>query len=112
MFSPFFLSLFLQTSAISCMRLKFDYQMNVYELYEYGDVHINELLLCLFLSFCLWFLQTSAISCMRLKFDYQMSVYELYEYGDVHVMNCYCVSAFLSVSDFTDKCNILHEAEV
>ena len=40
MFSPFFLSLFLQTSAISCMRLKFDYQTNVYELYEYGDVHL------------------------------------------------------------------------
>ena len=37
---------------------------------------------------------------MRLKFEYQMAVYELYEYGDVHVMNCYCVSSFLSVSDF------------
>ena len=57
------------------------------------------------------FLQTSAISCMWLKFDYQMSVYELYEYGDVHVVNCYCVSAFRSVSVFTDKCNILHEAK-
>ena len=53
---------------------------------------------------------------MRLKFDYQMAVYELYEYGDVHDMNCYCVfsflSFFLSFSVFTDKCNILHEAEV
>ena len=29
---------FLQTRAISCTRLKFDYRMNVYELYEYGDV--------------------------------------------------------------------------
>ena len=29
---------FLQTSAISYMRLEFDYQMAVYELYEYGDV--------------------------------------------------------------------------
>ena len=59
------------------------------------------------------FLQTSAIYCMRLKFDYQTNVYELYEYGDVHVMNCYCVFSFLSVSVFTDKCNILHEeAEV
>ena len=28
----------LQTSAISCMRLKFDYQMALYGLYEYGDV--------------------------------------------------------------------------
>ena len=50
---------------------------------------------------------------MRLNFDYQTNVYELYEYGDVHVMNCYCVFSFLSVSVFTDKCNILHEeAEV
>ena len=49
---------------------------------------------------------------MRRKFDYQMSVYELYEYGDVHVVNCYCVSACRSVSVFTDKCNILHEAKV
>ena len=72
----------------------------------------NELLLCLFLSFCLWFLQTSAISCMRLEFDYQMTVYELYEYGNVLVVNCYCVFSFLSVSVFTDKSNILHEAEV
>ena len=40
-FLPFFLSLvFLQTSAISCTRLKFDYEMAVYELYEYGDVHV------------------------------------------------------------------------
>ena len=37
---------------------------------------------------------------MRLEFDYQMNVYELYEYGDVHVMNCYCVSSFLSVAGF------------
>ena len=37
---------------------------------------------------------------MRLEFNYQMNVYELYEYGYVHVMNCYCVSLFLSVSDF------------
>ena len=29
-----------------------------------------------------------------------MAVYELYEYGDVHLMNCYCVSSFLSVSGF------------
>ena len=50
---------------------------------------------------------------MRLNFDYQTNVYELYENGDVHVMNCYCVFSFLSVSVFTDKCNILHEeAEV
>ena len=50
---------------------------------------------------------------MRLEFDYQMTVYELYEYGNVLVVNCYCVfSSFLSVSVFTDKCNILHEAEV
>ena len=48
---------------------------------------------------------------MRLKFDYQMAVYELYEYGDVLVMNCYCVFSFLPVSVFTDKWNILHEAE-
>ena len=67
----------------------------------------------MFLPFVLsLFLKTSAISCMRLKFDYQMSVYELYEYGDVHVIKCYCVVSFLSVSVFTDKCNILHEAEV
>ena len=58
------------------------------------------------------FLQTSAISCMRLKFDYQTNAYELYEYGDVHIMNCYYVYSFLSVSGFTHKCNILHEAEV
>ena len=59
------------------------------------------------------FLQTNAISCMRLKFDDQMTLYELYEYGDVLVMNCYCVFSFLSVSVFTDKCNILlEEAEV
>ena len=30
----------LQTNAISCMRLKFDYRMLVYELYENGDVHV------------------------------------------------------------------------
>ena len=93
------------------MRLKFDYQMAVYELYEYGDVH-DMICYCVF-SFCLCFftdkcnilheaevssflsvsvLQTSAISCTRLKFDYQMNVYELYEYGDVLVMNCNCVS--------------------
>ena len=58
------------------------------------------------------FLQTSAISCMRLKFDYQTNVYELYEYGVDLVMNYNCVFSFLSVSVFTDKCNILHEAEV
>ena len=69
------------------------------------------MLLCLFLSFCLWFLQPRAISCMRLKFDYQMAVYELYEYGDVHDMICYCVFSFC-LCFFTDKCNILHEAEV
>ena len=63
----------------------------------------------LFVSF---FLQTRAISCMRLKFDYQMAVYELYEYGDVHVLNCYCVHSFFLSLVFTDKCNILHEAEV
>ena len=39
-FSFLSVSVFLQTSAISCMRLKFDYQTNAYELYEYGDVHI------------------------------------------------------------------------
>ena len=33
-------SVFLQTRAISCMRLMFYYQMAVYELYEYGDVHV------------------------------------------------------------------------
>ena len=49
---------------------------------------------------------------MRLKFDDQITLYELYEYGDVLVMNCYCVFSFLSVSVFTDKCNILHEAKV
>ena len=37
---------------------------------------------------------------MRLVFDYQMNVYKFYEYGDVHVMNCYCVSSFLSVTGF------------
>ena len=37
---------------------------------------------------------------MKLEFDYQMNVNELYEYGDVHVMNCYCVSSFLSVTGF------------
>ena len=45
-------------------------------------------------------LHTSAISCTRLKFDDQKAVYELYEYGDVLVMNCYCVSSFLSVLGF------------
>ena len=30
----------LHTSAISCTRLKFDYQVAVYEHYVYGDVHI------------------------------------------------------------------------
>ena len=111
MFLPFFLSSFLQTSAISCMRLKFDYQINVYELYEYGDVLV---LNCYCVSSFLFVsvLQTSAISCMRLKFDYQMAVYQLYDYRDVHVMNCYCVLSFLSFSVFTDKCNILHEAGV
>ena len=96
------------------MRLKFDYQMAVYELYEYGDVHdMNCYFVFSFISFFLsLFLQTSAIYCMRLKFDYQMAVYELYKYGDVLVMNCYCVVSFISVSVFTDKCNILHEAEV
>ena len=94
------------------MRLKFDYQLSVYELYEYGDVHVMKC--CYVYSFLsVWFLQTSAISCMRLKFDYEMAVYELYKYGNVLVVNCYCVFFFLSVSVFTDKCNILHEeAEV
>ena len=82
------------------MRLKFDYQMAVYELYEYGDVLVmNCYCVSSFLSVPV-FLQTSAISCIRLKFDNQMAVYELYTYGDVHVMNCYCVSSFLSVSGF------------
>ena len=67
-----------------------------------------------FLSFVLSLvfaiLHTSAISCTRLKFDYQMAVYEHYVYGDVHIINCYCVFSFLSVTGFTDKCNILHEA--
>ena len=72
----------------------------------------DKLSLCFFLSFCLWFLQTSAISFTRLKFEYQMAVYELYEYGDVHLMNCYCVPPFFLSLVFTDKCNILHEAEV
>ena len=31
---------FLQTIAISCTRLKFDYQMAAYELNKYGDVHV------------------------------------------------------------------------
>ena len=57
-------------------------------------------------------LQSSAISCTRLKFDYLMAVYELYEYGDVQVVICYCVSSFFLSLVFTDKCNILHEAEV
>ena len=52
------------------------------------------------LSMVIAILHTSAISCTRLKFDYQMAVYELYEYGDVLVMNCYCVSSFLSVLGF------------
>ena len=83
------------------MRLKFDYQMNVYELYEYGDVHMMNCYCVSSFYFCHWFLQTSAIFCMRLKFDYLMAVYELYVYGDVHVYeNCYCVSSFLSVSGF------------
>ena len=60
------------------MRLKFDYQMAVYELYEYGDVLVmNCYYVFSFLSvsvFLSLFLQTSAISCMRLKFDYRMSV--------------------------------------
>ena len=94
------------------MRLKFDYQMAVYELYEYGDVLVMNCY-CVFSFLSVSVLQTSAIFCMRLKFDYQTNVYELYEYGDVHVINCYCVFSFLSVSVFTDKCNILHEeAEV
>ena len=37
--SFFSVSVLLQTRAISCTRLKFDYQMAVYELYEYGDEH-------------------------------------------------------------------------
>ena len=49
---------------------------------------------------------------MRLEFNYQMAVYELYEYGDVHVMNCYCVPPLSLSLIFTDKCNILHKAEV
>ena len=113
MFLPFFLSLFLQTLAISCMRLKFDYyRMNVYELYEYGDVLVMNCYCVSSFLFVSVFLQTRAISCMRLKFDYQMAVYKLYEYGDVHVMNCYCVHSFFLPLVFTDKCNILHEAEV
>ena len=86
--------------------------MAVYEHYEYGDVHLMNCYCTVFLPFCPWFLQTSAISCTRLKFGNQMAVYELCVYGDVHVMNCYCVFSFLSVSVFTDKCNILHKAEV
>ena len=31
---------FFTDSAISCTRLKFDYEMAVYEIYEYGDVHV------------------------------------------------------------------------
>ena len=99
-FSSFLSVSVLQTSAISCMRLKFDYQMNVYELYENGDFLVMN---CYCVSSFLpvfGFLQTCAISCMRLKFDYEMAVYELYEYGAVHVMNCYCVSSFLSVFGF------------
>ena len=89
------------------MKLKFDYQMNVYELYEYGDVLvINCYCVSSFLP-VFGFLQTSAISCMRLKFDYEMAVYELYEYGDVHIMNCYCVSSFLSVFDFYSQVQYL-----
>ena len=112
MFLPFFLPLFLQTSAISCMRLKFDYQMAVYELYEYGDYHVMNCY-CVF-SFLSLFLQTSAIYCMRLKFDYQLAAYEFYEYGDVLVMNCYYIvfSPFFLSLFLTDKCNILNEAEV
>ena len=69
-----------------------------------------------FLSFILSsvsaILKASAISCTRLKFDCKMTVYELYVYGDVHVMNFIVfISLFLSLV-FTDKCNILHEAEV
>ena len=37
MFSPFFLSLFLTDKCNILHYLKFDYQMAVYELYEYGD---------------------------------------------------------------------------
>ena len=96
------------------MRLKFDYQMAVYELYEYGDVLVMNCYCVLsFLSVSVFNRQVQyLVYCMSLKFDYQMAVYELYEYEDVLVMNCYCVLSFLSVSVFTDKCNILHEAEV
>ena len=81
------------------MRLEFDYQMAVYELYEYGDVHdMNCYSVSFFLSVSGFYRR--AIFCTRLKFDNQMTVYELYEYGDVHDMNCYCVSSFLYVSGF------------
>ena len=81
------------------MRLKFDYQMALYGLYEYGDVLVMNCY-CVFSFFLSLFLQTSAIPFMWLKFDYQTNVYELDEYGDVLVMNCYCVYSFLSVSGF------------
>ena len=74
--------------------------MNVYVLYEYGNVLVMN---CYCVSSFLpvfGFLQTSAISYTWLKFDYEMAVYELYEYGDVHVMNCYCVISFLPVFGF------------
>ena len=82
------------------MRLKFAYEIAVYELYEYGDVLVMNCYCVYFFLSVSGFLQTSAISCMRLKFDYQMAVYKLYEYGDVHDMNCYFVSSFLSVTGF------------
>ena len=83
------------------MRLKFDYEMAVYELDEYGDVYVMNCYCVYFFSICLWFLQTSAIYCTRLKFDYQMNVYVLYEYGDDLVMNCYRFSSsFLPVFGF------------
>ena len=93
------------------MRLKFHNQMAVYELYEYGDVLVMNCY-CVFSFLSVSVLQTSAISYKRLKFGYQMAVYELYEYGDVLVMNCYCVFLLSFCLCFTDKCNILQEAEV
>ena len=89
----------------------FDYQMAVYELYEYGDVHVMNCY-CVHSFFLSLFLQISAISCMRWKF--KKPVYKLYEYRDVHVMISLILCFLLSfcLCFFTDKCNILHEAEV
>ena len=64
--SSFLSASVLQTNAISCMRVKFDYRMLVYELYEDGDVHVMNCyrVSSSFLSVSV--LQKRAISCMRL----------------------------------------------